>query len=58
MAPLVKPDPTPAPVRVTSVGRALPELGESNATAEQMATKRLAKAIVNMMERNWELPPK
>ena len=51
-------DPKPVPVRVTAVGRALPELGESTATADQMATKRLAKQIVNMMERNWELPPK
>ena len=56
--PLVKADPTPVPVRVTAVGRVLPELGESTATADQMATKRLAKQIVNMMERNWELPPK
>jgi hypothetical protein len=58
VAPVVKADPIPVPVRVTAVGRALPELGESNATAEQMAAKRLAKQIVNMMERNWELPPK
>ena len=56
VGPEVKADPKVRPVRVTSVGRALPELGESNATAEQMAAKRLAKQIVNMMERNWELP--
>jgi len=56
--PAVKPDPKPVPVRVTAVGRVLPELGESTATADQMATKRLAKQIVNMMEANWELPPK
>ncbi len=42
----------------TVVGRMLPELGESTATADQMATKRLAKQIVSMMERNWELPAK
>ena len=39
-------------------GRVLVELGESTATGSQMATKRLAKQIVNMMEANWELPPK
>ncbi len=58
VGPPVKADPVPAPVRITATGRALPELGESNATAEQMAAKRLAKQIVNMMERNWELPQK
>jgi len=58
VTPAVKADPKPIPVRVTAVGRALVELGESNATGEQMATKRLAKQIVNMMERNWELPTK
>ena len=56
--PPVQADPKPLPVRVTAVGRVLPELGESTATGDQMATKRLAKQIVNMMERNWELPPK
>jgi len=56
VAPAVKADPVPVPVRVFATGRALPELGESNATAVQMAAKRLAKQIVNMMERNWELP--
>ncbi len=47
------PDPVAAPVVVTSTGRALPELGESNATAQQMAVARLARQIVNMMERPW-----
>ncbi len=56
--PAVKADPKPVPVRITATGRVLDELGESNATGAQMATKRLAKQIVNMMERNWELPPK
>jgi len=46
------------PVRVSATGRVLVELGESTATGSQMATKRLAKQIVNMMEANWELPPK
>ncbi len=56
VAPEVKADPVPVPIRVFASGRALPELGESNATAEQMAARWLAKQIVNMMERNWELP--
>ena len=47
------PDPVAAPVVVTSTGRALPELGESNSTAQQMAVARLARQIVNMMERPW-----
>ena len=57
-APPVKADPKPVPVRVSATGRVLVELGESTATGSQMATKRLAKQIVNMMEANWELPPK
>ncbi len=56
--PAVKADPKPLPVKITAVGRVLDELGESTATGSQMATKRLAKQIVNMMERNWELPQK
>ena len=56
--PPVKADPNPLPVKITAVGRVLDELGESTATGSQMATKRLAKQIVNMMERNWELPQK
>ena len=56
--PVVKADPKPLPVKITAVGRVLDELGESTATGSQMATKRLAKQIVNMMERNWELPQK
>jgi hypothetical protein len=43
----------PAPVQVTAVGRAIPELGESNTTAQQAAVNRLAKQIVNMMEQPW-----
>ena len=47
------PNDKPVPVRVTAVGRILPELGESNATADKTATQRLARQIVNMMECNW-----
>lgn len=41
------------PVPIIATGRALPELGESNATANKMAVDRLARQIVNMMERDW-----
>lgn len=50
------PNDKPVPVRVTAVGRILPELGESNATADKTATRRLAVQIVNMMECNWNMP--
>jgi Lipopolysaccharide-assembly len=45
----------PFPVLVQSTGRGLPEAGESNTTAEQMAVNRLAQQIVNLMERPWTL---
>jgi hypothetical protein len=41
------------PTRLVSTGRALPELGESTTTAEQMALNRLAVQIVSMMEKPW-----
>lgn len=43
----------PAPVQVTAIGRAIPELGESNTTAQKAAVDRLAEQIVNMMEQPW-----
>ncbi|QEL19053.1 LPS assembly lipoprotein LptE [Limnoglobus roseus] len=52
------PEPTPErekaiPAQVVAVGRILPELGESNATANQAIANQLAKQIVNMMESPW-----
>jgi hypothetical protein len=41
------------PVQLRTVGRLLPELGESTATANQMATNKMAVQIVNMMEAPW-----
>lgn len=41
------------PVAVIANGRLIPELGESNATAQQIAIKQLARQIVNMMEEPW-----
>lgn len=41
------------PVQVQGVGRLIPELGETNATANKMAVDRLARQIVNMMEAPW-----
>jgi hypothetical protein len=45
----------PFPVYIQASGRGLPEAGESNTTAEQMAVNRLANQIVNLMERSWSL---
>ena len=41
------------PVTVIANGRLIPELGESNATAQQIAIKQLARQIVNLMEEPW-----
>jgi hypothetical protein len=41
------------PAQVMAVGRVLPELGETNATANQSLANQIAKQIVNMMELNW-----
>jgi hypothetical protein len=38
---------------VTANGRLIPELGESNASAQQIALKALARQIVNLMEEPW-----
>jgi hypothetical protein len=44
---------TPKPVVLVSTGRAIPELGESNTTALQMAIDRMAVRIVSAMEQPW-----
>ncbi len=41
------------PVKVVSTGRLIPELGETNATANKLAVDTMAKQIVNMMEIAW-----
>lgn len=41
------------PVLLLATGRMLPEIGETNATASQMAVNRLATQIVSMMEKPW-----
>lgn len=41
------------PVKVVATGRLIPELGESNATANKSAVDKMAKQIVNMMEVAW-----
>jgi len=43
----------PRPVVITTTGRAIPELGESNTTALQMAIDRMAVRIVSAMEQPW-----
>ena len=45
--------PVASPVRVQATGRTLLELGETNATGEDMAIKQLARNIVNLMEAPW-----
>ena len=41
------------PAQVVAVGRVIPELGETNATANQSLANQIARQIVNMMESNW-----
>jgi hypothetical protein len=53
--PQVKPD-KPQPVILSTIGRAIPELGESNTTALQMAINRMADQIISAMEKPWHLP--
>jgi Lipopolysaccharide-assembly len=43
----------PLPVRLSTAGRGIPELGESNTTAVQMAIDRMAVKIVSAMEQPW-----
>jgi len=45
--------PQPQPRRITATGRYLPELGESNASAEQSVERKIAVQIVSMMEKRW-----
>lgn len=51
--PMVAPEEGAIPVLVTANGRLIPELGESNASAQQIALKALARQIVNLMEEPW-----
>lgn len=48
----------PIPVLIQMSGRFLPEVGESNASAQQRVCNQLARQIVNMMEKDWQLPPR
>lgn len=45
--------PKAEPLRLLATGRYIPELGESNATAEQQVEIKLAAQIVSMMEKRW-----
>jgi len=47
------PDEVDGPVSIVGKGRMLPEIGESNLTAANMATASVARQIVNLMERPW-----
>jgi hypothetical protein len=51
--PAVYENPEPAPMRILATGRYIPELGESNATAEQQVVQKVAAQIVSMMEKRW-----
>lgn len=43
----------PVPVQISANGRAVPEVGETNTTALNMAMDRLAVKIVSAMEQPW-----
>jgi Lipopolysaccharide-assembly len=49
--------PQPTPARIIAMGRYLPELGESNASAQQRVCKEAAVQIVSMMEKKWGHQP-
>jgi hypothetical protein len=57
--PVLGPDGIPVPTQpkgiviVTSTGNFIPELGQSLATAQQVAVDRLAVQITSMMEKPW-----
>lgn len=44
------------PVAVYFAARFLPEVGESNASAQTKVCNQVAKQIANMMEKNWQAP--
>lgn len=46
----------PVPVTISLGGRYLPEVGESNASAQTRVCNTLAKRIAAMMEKNWPVP--
>lgn len=43
----------PFPTRIVAVGRLIPELGETNASARQRVSNQVATQIVSMMEKQW-----
>ncbi len=49
---------TPIPVLVRAPGRYLPEVGESNATAQTRMCNQMAVQIVSMLEKPWKYRPK
>lgn len=45
--------PNDTPTRIIAVGRLIPELGETNASARQRVANQAATQIVSMMEKQW-----
>jgi hypothetical protein len=43
----------PIPQQIVATGRALPELGETTASAETMIQQRIAVQVVSLMEKRW-----
>jgi hypothetical protein len=43
----------PVPTRITGIGRFVPELGETNASASKRVQDQIAVQIVSMMEKKW-----
>ncbi|MCE9532794.1 MAG: hypothetical protein K8T89_16985 [Planctomycetes bacterium] len=54
--PLDKARDQPIPAVLTFGGRFLPEVGESNASAQTRVCNRMAVQIIYMMEKDWQLP--
>ena len=45
--------PKPEPVRIVVSGRFIPELGESNSTADEFVEQKMATRICQLMEKRW-----
>ena len=43
----------PVPTRIIATGRMIPELGETNASADSRIQQQIAVQIVSMMEKKW-----
>jgi hypothetical protein len=51
--PLIAVAPALVPTRIVAIGRYVPELGETNASAMKLVQNQIAGKIVTMMEKRW-----